>query len=173
MSLWTAIAEFVMNVPPFAVVYPDEGGVFLRGGKLKQEAKAGWYWKIPFYDKVRKIPIREQVINLATQTMRASNGQSMSFGLTVRYEVADPVKAILHVMNYDDSIQNLAMSTLASYVSRADDLRYDAICKEVLDELSSETEMWGLEISSVGLTDLVEHETLRLITNDVRGELRC
>ena len=54
-----------------------------------------------------KSRLKEQVINLVNQTIQTRLGKPMTFSLTIRYEVETPEKAILEVLNYDDSLQNL------------------------------------------------------------------
>ena len=163
MSLWSLITDLLTQIPPVSLVFPNEGGVFLRGGKLRRVVGPGFYWKIPWYDRIMKVRVVDQVINLATQTVECADGVIRSFGLTIRYEISYPDRAILNVLDYDDGLQNLAMSTLASFVSRSSALGYDAICGEILEVLQTETEEWGLEVNDVGLTDLCRNRVIRLL----------
>ena len=164
-GIFSLICDFLTNVPPFAVVFPDEGGVFLRGGKYKKTVYSGFYFKIPFYDTIAKIPIKEQVIDLPSQSLTAKDGKQKVIELTIRYEITDPYKAIISVQDYDRSLQNLAMGVAGEYISLipSEDCTYGNIRKEVLDELKIESAEWGLDVLDVKLKTFANHRVFRLL----------
>lgn len=168
MALWANLAEFLLKIPPYAIINPDERGVFMRGGRYRRNLSPGFYFKWPIYDEVKIIPVKEQVINLPNQSVTTKDGKQLALSGAIRYEVDGPSRALLNVLDYDTSLQNLAMSVLASFVSRvnADRCDYDTLCKEVLEELQSEAENWGLEVMDFWLTDFVEHKVYRIMTHD-------
>ena len=125
MNILTRLFDFLLNMPPFGIVYPDEGGIFLRGGKYKRTLSAGFYWKWPFYDRIRKTNIKDQVINLPNQSITTIDRKILALSGTVRYEIEDAKKAILDVLDYDSSLQNLAMSLIAEYTTRAENIDHD------------------------------------------------
>lgn len=168
-ELLTTLVRFLFNIPPWAFVFPDENGILLRGGKYKKTLTAGFYLKWPLYDRVQKIYIKEQIVNLPNQSVTTIDGTVLAISGTIRYEVSDGKKALLNVLNYDQSLQNLGLGTIAAYVSRVsqNSCTYSEIEREVLDELQSESEDWGLEILDFKLTDLAVHKVYRIMTQDM------
>jgi len=163
MNFLASIIAWLQNVPPFGVVMPDEGGVYIRGGRYKRTLAPGFYLKWPIYDSIKTVSVKEQVVELASQSVTAKDGRTLALGGAIKYEVSDPRKALLEVYDYDTSLSNLALGVIASYVSRAKDASYDAICREVLSELQVEAESWGLEILDFWLTDNAKHRVIRLM----------
>lgn len=163
MTLWSALTDFLLQAPPFGLVFPDEGGVFLRGGRYLKTIHAGFYWKIPFYDKIRKIPIREQVINLGDQSAKTKLGKSLGFSMTIRYEIDDPKKAILDVLDYDGSLQNMAMGAATEYAVSVDDPDYETMCNEVLKALEELEGKWGLSVIEVQMETFAYCRIIRLM----------
>ena len=168
MSFWIKIAEFVLSAPPCGIIWSNEGGVFQRGGKFKRELPPGFYWKWPFYDSIKKIPTKEQWVNLPNQSLTTVDSKSLAVSGAVCYEIDGYKKAILENFDYDTNIQNLSMVTIASYVcsSKSEDCTYSKILKELQDGLDEAAQRWGLEILEVGLTDLAEHKIFRVMTHD-------
>ena len=166
--LWTNIAEFLLKIPPFAIVNQNESGVHLRGGLYKRTLKPGFHPKWPIYDEIQTVQVVEQIVNLPNQSVTTKDGKPLAISGAIRYEVADAKKALLEVCDYDLLLQNLAMATLGSYISRMNfkDCGYDMLCKEVLDELSNEAENWGLDVMNFWVTDLAEHKVFRIMTHD-------
>jgi len=165
VTIWATIAEVLTNIPPFGVVFPDEGGVFLRGGKFKCAVEAGFYWKWPYYDSIRKIDTKEQVVDLDNEAVSTRDGITLGLSGVVTYEVENPRLAILNVRDYDESLQTIATQHLCSYVSRLRfaDLTYDNICAEVLSELRVSGTMWGLDVTEFGLNEFSKVRVLRLL----------
>lgn len=167
IDFFSAISRFLLNIPPWAVIQPDEGGVFLRGGKYKRTLFTGFYLKWPIYDIVIKTPVKEQVINLPNQSITTKDDVLLAISGVIKYEIFDPKKAILNVQDYDESLQNLAMGTIASYVRRTSG-DYDDIEKEVLEELKMEADNWGIDILDFLITDFAEHKVFRIMTQDTQ-----
>ncbi len=161
--LFEKLVSFFLNLQFWFVVFPNEGCVHLRGGKHKRTVKAGFYFKIPIYDNYLKVNVKEQVINLPNQSVTASDGKVLALSGTIKYEISDVRKAILEVLNFDASLQNLAMSLVAEF-TRVND--YNAIISCVYEELAEQAEDWGIEVLAFWLTDYAEHKVYRLMGND-------
>lgn len=169
MSLFTSIADFLLNVPPYAVIEPNEGGVFLRGGKYKKTLACGWYWKYPIYDTVRTLDITTQVINLPNQSITTKDGHCAAASGAIEYSISDVRKALLCIQDFDISLQNLAMGTIAHYLNRkiyADCTDIGGLESEVLKALRRKVEDWGLYITKFWITDFAEHKVYRIMTHD-------
>lgn len=169
MSFWAKLTEFLLNVPPWATVFPNEGGVFLRGGKYKETLTAGFYIKWPIYDVVQKLNVTTQPINLPNQSIITKDDHTVAASGAIEYSIGDARKAILCVLNFDVSLQNLAMGTIAHYLNRknyADCMDISGIEREVLGVLEKRVESWGLCITDFLITDLAEHKVFRVMSKD-------
>jgi regulator of protease activity HflC (stomatin/prohibitin superfamily) len=168
MSFWATITNFLMNMPFWAIVEPDEGAVFLRGGKLHKTLTTGFYFKWPLYDRVRKIPCKEQVIDLKNQVVTTNDGTTVATSGAVKYRVDDAKQAILEVYDWDVSLRTLAISVIAERISKTayTDLQIDDVEQDVQDSLEVESAGWGLEILSVWLTDFAQCKVYRIMTDE-------
>lgn len=152
----------LMEVPPVAVIDPDQGGVLLRMGRLKRTLGPGWYWKVPFVDKVRKVTVSEQTIDMPNQTVGTLDGRMVTASGYIRYRIVDPAKAILGLYDYDMSLMREAMKEIASVIaSRASTTQQEveAAVNEVLEGFTAH----GIDVMDFGLTDYAVTRAIRLI----------
>ncbi len=167
MEIITAIINWLLNLSFFSIIFEDEAGVFLRGGRYTRTLDAGFYWKWPLYDNIEKTTITEQTIDLPNQSVETADGVPMAVSGTLRYTIVDAKKALLEVRDYDESLQNIGLKSIAGYIARTNrpDLIFSQLEKEVSDELKLEADDWGLDIIEFNLTDLVKHRIYRLMTD--------
>lgn len=169
MELWTSITKLLLNVPPWAFVYPNEGAVFLRGGKYRTTLSAGFYWKLPVYDSIQKLDVTTQVINLPNQSVTSKDKHCVAASGAIEYSISDARKALLCVQDFDTSLQNLAMGTIAHYLNRKnyeECTEISGLEREVLEALRRRVKEWGLFITKFWITDLAEHKVYRIMSHD-------
>lgn len=169
--LLAKIADFLLTIPPWVVVFPDEKGIFLRGGKYKRTLSAGFYFKYPVYDHIRKLNVKEQVVDLPSQSVMTLDGKILALDGTIKYEIKNAKQALLNVFDYDASIQNLTMGLIAEYVSQVRTVKCKDVCSEVLAELNQATEQWGIEVLDFWLTTYAEHKVYRILGSSDRNIL--
>ena len=162
--------EYLLRLIPYVIVPPDEEVILLRGGKFKKKLRCGFYLKWPIYDTIYNIVITEQVANLDNQRVEDKSGRTWSIGGKVTYEVIDSYKALFDVHEVDDVVRSNTMSTIASYISRMENPRYDDICTEALDDLQISAERWGIDIWEIELTDYSTCIVLHLVQQEVTKE---
>lgn len=167
---WIAgLINWLLNLSFFSIVREDEAGVFLRGGRFKRKLQAGFYWKLPLYDTIETITITEQTIDLPNQSIETADNVAMAVSGTLRYTVSNVKKAILKVRDYDESLQNIGMKTIAGFVARVNrkDLKFGQLEEEVEDELRLDAKDWGLDVIEFNITDLAVHRIYRLMTEQL------
>ncbi len=158
-----------MNITFIAFIFPNEGGVFLRGGKYKKTLSEGFYWKWPVYDTVQSLDITTQVINLPNQSITTQDNHCVAVSGAIEYRISDARKALLCIQDYDTSLQNLAMGTISHYLNRkilTECQQIGELEKEVLRGLRGRVEDWGLFVSKFWITDLAEHKVYRIMSHD-------
>ena len=169
-SLIQLIEKLVSFLPRIAFVYPNEGGVFLRLGRYKKTICSGWYFLLPYIDQVDKLDITTQVINLPNQSIITKDSQVVAVSGAIEYSINDARKALLCIQDYDISLQNLAMGTIAHYLNRKDYVECTDIGgleAEVLKALRKRVQDWGLYITKFWITDFAKHKVYRLMLKDV------
>ena len=167
---WIAgIINWLLKLSLFCIIYEDEGGVFLRGGRFRKKLSPGFYWKLPLYDSVKKVTVTEQTIDLPNQSIETNDGVAMAVSGTLRYTVYNVEKAILKVRDYDESLQNIGMKTIARFIAWTNrkDLQFGILEKEVEEELKVDAQDWGLDIIEFNITDLAKHRIYRLMTEQL------
>ena len=95
----------------------------------------------------------------------------MAVSGTLRYTVNNAEKAILCVRNYDESLQNIGMKTIARFVAGTNrkDLRIGKLEMEVEEELKVDAQDWGFDVIEFNITDLAKHKIYRLMTEQLMG----
>jgi len=169
MNFWTKLTEFLLNVPPYGIIYPNEGGVFLRGGHYKNTLTDGFFWKWPLYDSIQKCIITTQVINLPNQSVTTKDGHIIAVSGAIEYSISDARKALLCIYDYDTSLQNLGMAFICHYLNRQSlkTCGVNDLEKDVLRGLRGKVEDWGLCISKFWVTDFAEHKVYRIMAHDI------
>lgn len=105
----------------------EQYAVVTTFGKPSVAAKPGWNWKIPFVQRVTKVPrsIIGMPIGYDPETNESIYRESMmithdfnfvNVDFYVEYRVTDPIKAVIHAQSYKDIIKNLAQSYIRDTV---------------------------------------------------------
>lgn len=114
--------------------------------------------------------VKIQPKDLRAQSLWTKDGCNIMISGVIKYRVSDPVKALLEVYDYDNSVQIIALSVIHEFVSThtLDELKVGIsdLLEKILSELRKESQGWGLKISSVKLTDTGDVFNLRLLQND-------
>lgn len=169
LQFFQTIADFLLNIPPYAFIFPNEGGVLLRGGKYKRTLFEGFYWKWPIYDTVQSLDVTTQVINLPNQSITTQDGHCVAVSGAIEYLISDARKALLCIQDFDTSLQNAGMAFVCHYLNRKslqDCTQIGELEKEVLRGLRSKVENWGLSITKFWITDFAEHKVYRIMSHD-------
>lgn len=157
------IVDLFKNLPPFAIIQPDEVGVFTRLGKFKRSLGNGFYWKLPILDMIRKTASKEQTIDLANQTIESKVGESYTVSGYLKYRVVDPAKALLEVFDYDVSLPRQAMCEIACIVGTMERPTQARVTEAVTESIDEYAEQWGLEILEFGVVEFTRTITIRLM----------
>ncbi|MHC4152424.1 MAG: SPFH domain-containing protein [Planctomycetota bacterium] len=166
-------SQFLMKAgkifPRFAVVFPNEGGVFLRMGKYKKTLGPGLYFCFPIIDEVLKLDITTQVINLPNQSMTTRDAKAIAISGAIEYSIYDPRKALLDVQNFDASLQNLSMGIIGVFIKERtyqDCIKVNGLEGKVIEGIKDRAEEWGLKVKRFWITDMARHRVYRLMTHD-------
>lgn len=129
-ALWTLTIAAIFVVWMFIGHYTlteEEDAVVETFGVPTVVSKTGWNWKIPFIQKVTKVPksILGMAIGYDTETGMSVYEESLmitkdlsfvNVDLYIEYRVSDPIKAVINKDSYQDIIKNLGQSYLRDTV---------------------------------------------------------
>jgi len=160
----------------FRVVTEYERAVFFRLGHVRPDAKGpGMIYKMPIVDRVVKVTLRVEVIDIPPQAVITSDNVTLQVDAVVYFQVTDPVQAILGVDNFRFASQRMATTSLRSIIGRHDLDNLLAHREDVNNELrtviAASTHHWGVEVRQVELRDIVlPPELLRAMAKQAEAE---
>jgi hypothetical protein len=136
---------------------------------VKEMRPGNWYWLIPLIMEHMVTPIKVQPKDIRIQSVWTKDGKDLALGGAIIYYVREPLKAILEVDNYDESIQIIALAEIRKWVGlhTLDELRegMEDLSKKLLTAVREGSAGWGLKIQSVEITDIGVTRNIRLLTN--------
>ena len=131
-----------------------ERAVVFRLGKLLPQPKGpGVVLVFRPIDRYVRMSLRTVVFDVPPQDIITRDNVSVKVNAVVYFRVLDPRKAVVEVENYMYATSQLAQTTLRSVLGQAelDDLlaQRDRLNQQLQQILDSETEPWGIKVSSV------------------------
>jgi regulator of protease activity HflC (stomatin/prohibitin superfamily) len=131
-----------------------ERAVVFRLGKLLPQPKGpGVVLVFRPIDRYVRMSLRTVVLDVPPQDIITRDNVSVKVNAVVYFRVLDPSKAVVEVENYMYATSQLAQTTLRSVLGQAelDDLlaQRDRLNQQLQQILDSETEPWGIKVSSV------------------------
>jgi regulator of protease activity HflC (stomatin/prohibitin superfamily) len=131
-----------------------ERAVVFRLGKLLPQPKGpGVVLVFRPIDRYVRISLRTVVLDVPPQDIITRDNVSVKVNAVVYFRVLHPSKAVVEVENYMYATSQLAQTTLRSVLGQAelDDLlaQRDRLNQQLQQILDSETEPWGIKVSSV------------------------
>lgn len=137
------------------IVRPWQKGLIERLGKYQRTAGSGLTLIIPFWEKMIKVDMREQVVDVPPQAVITKDNVAVNVDAVVYYEVTDPVKVTYNVADFYIAATKLAQTNLRNLIG---DLALDEslTSREVINTklrqiLDDATDKWGTKVTRVEL----------------------
>jgi regulator of protease activity HflC (stomatin/prohibitin superfamily) len=150
-----AFVIFVIAATGLKIIRPWQKGLVERLGKYQRTADAGLTLIVPFMERLIKIDMREQVVDVPPQSVITKDNVVVEVDAVVYYEVTDPVKVTYNVANFYAAATKLAQTNLRNLVG---DLALDEslTSREVINTklrqiLDDATDKWGTKVTRVEL----------------------
>jgi regulator of protease activity HflC (stomatin/prohibitin superfamily) len=150
-----AVLIFVIAAKGLKIIRPWEKGLIERLGKYQRTADSGLSIIIPFLENLKKIDMREQVVDVPPQAVITKDNVVVEVDAVVYYEVTDPVKVTYNVANFYAAATKLAQTNLRNLVG---DMALDEslTSREVINTklreiLDDATDKWGTKVTRVEL----------------------
>ena len=140
---------------PFRIVRPWEKGLIERLGKYKRTADSGLSIVVPFLERMIKVDMREQVVDVPPQAVITQDNVVVDVDAVVYYEVTDPMSVTYNVADFYNAAIKLTQTSLRNLIG---DLALDesltsreTINSQLRDILDEATDKWGVRVTRVEL----------------------
>lgn len=190
-----AIVSLILLFGAFFQIKPEELGVVTRFGKYSRSVDPGLNFKIPFMEKVFKVPVeRQQKLEFGFRTTGSGNGQSTytksntreeSLMLTgdlnladvewvVQYRIDDAYKYLFKVRNPQNSLRDISEAAMRQVVGdrtvnevlTVGRTEVASKAQEMIQRLSTEYSL-GVKIDQVVLQDVNPPDQVKAAFNAV------
>ena len=152
------IIFLVVASQTFGVNQEYQRAVLFRLGRLGTTKGPGWYWLIPFIDRVVKVDIRTVTVQLETQETITRDGVAVRVNAVLWYRAADPARVVTSVEAYQSAVVQAAETGMRDAIGQSDldQMLKDriGINRRLLDLLASAAGRWGVEIDAVEIKDV-------------------
>ncbi len=135
------------------IVQQHEQGLIERFGRYRKTVEPGFHMIVPFIEKMKKVDMREQVVDVPPQEVITKDNVVVTVDAVVYYQATDPVKLKYNVANFILAATKLAQTNLRNVIG---DMDLDAALtsretintelREILDEA---TDVWGTRVVRV------------------------
>jgi len=150
-----AIVVFIIAATGIKIIRPWQKGLIERLGKYQRTADSGLTIIIPFLERMIKVDMREQVVDVPPQAVITKDNVAVEVDAVVYYEVTDPIKVTYNVVNFYMAATKLAQTNLRNLIG---DLALDEslTSRELINTklrqiLDDATDKWGTRVTRVEL----------------------
>jgi regulator of protease activity HflC (stomatin/prohibitin superfamily) len=142
------------------VVQQYEKMVVFRLGRTNENMvrDPGLRFLIPIIDRPVKVDIREQFIEVPSQTTITKDNAPINVDFLIYWRIADPLKSVVNVANFPGALQGVATTTLRAVIG---DILLDEVLskREQINEvlrvkLDEVTERWGGKVTTVEIREI-------------------
>jgi len=161
-SLIALIVLLVIALPTifksFGVNQEYERAVLFRLGRLGEAKGPGWYWLIPWIDRVVKVDLRTVTSVLETQETVTRDGVPVKVNAVLWFRAKDATQVVTTVQNWEGAVIQAAETAMRDAIGQSD---LDQMLKERLlinqrlqEMLARACDHWGVVVDSIEMKDL-------------------
>jgi regulator of protease activity HflC (stomatin/prohibitin superfamily) len=114
---------------------------------------------IPIVDRPVRIDLREQFIEVPSQTTITRDNAPINIDFLIYWRIIDPLKSIVNVAYFAGALQGIATTTLRAVIGDIllDDVlsKRDQINEVLRAKLDEQTERWGGKITTVEIREII------------------
>ena len=175
MLQFVIVVAVVLVLVSIRQVNQYQRAVKFQLGKYLRTVEPGWRLVAPIFQSMAKVDIRVKAVDVPLQEAITKDNVSLKINAVIYYKVVDVAKAVLEVENFYYAVNQLAQTTMRNVVG---ELELDGLLanreaaavriKEIVDKAS---ELWGIQVSSVELKDILLPENMqRMIAKQAEAE---
>src|SRR5436305_5997376 len=148
----------VTALKSFGINREYQRAVLFRVGRLGEMKGPGWYWLIPFVDRVVRVDTRIITYQLETQETITRDGVAVRVNAVLWFRAESPMQVVNSVENWMSATVQAAETALRDAIGQSDLdhlLKDRASINQRLQQLLREASLkWGVEIDSVEMKDI-------------------
>ena len=142
------------------VVNQYERLVIKRLGRMSDSLvrEPGLRFLIPFVDRPVKVDMRENFIEVPSQTTITKDNAPINVDFLIYWRIVDPLKSVRDVANFPGALQGIATTSLRAVIG---DISLDEVLskREQINEvlrtkLDENTERWGGKVTTVEIREI-------------------
>ncbi|MFI5262043.1 MAG: SPFH domain-containing protein [Candidatus Limnocylindrales bacterium] len=142
------------------VVQQYQQMVVFRLGRTNEAMvrEPGVRFLIPFVDRPVVVDLREQFIEVPSQTTITKDNAPINIDFLIYWRIANPLKSVVNVAYFAGALQGIATTTLRAVIGdiTLDDVlsKRDQINEVLRAKLDEQTERWGGKITTVEIREI-------------------
>jgi len=147
------VVLFVFVASAVKIVHPYERGIVEMLGKYQQTAEPGLRIIFPFFQTMRLVDMREQVVDVPPQEVITKDNVAVTVDAVVYYEPTDPQRLVYNIANFIMAVTKLAQTNLRNVIGEMslDEAltsrdTVNTALREILDDA---TDKWGVRVVRV------------------------
>jgi regulator of protease activity HflC (stomatin/prohibitin superfamily) len=147
------LAILALTMSSVKVVNQFERGLVEKWGAYEKTVDPGLRFIIPIVQKVYRVNMREQVIDVPPQEIITEDNVVVNVDAIVYYQITDPKRAIYEIEDFELAIVKLAQTTLRNVVGEmtldtclTSREKINNDLRKVLDEA---TDKWGTKVNRI------------------------
>lgn len=155
LYILAGVVIFIFAASAIKIIRPWEKGLVERFGRYTRTCESGLNLVFPFIEKLRKVDMREQVVDVPPQDVITKDNVVVEVDAVVYYEVTDPVKVRYNITNFYIAATKLAQTNLRNLIG---DMTLDqsltsreTINTKLRTILDDATDKWGTKVTRVEL----------------------
>src|SRR6266540_74971 len=148
-----ALLLFIVAFSSIKIVRPYQRGVVERLGRYKATVEPGLRIILPFVDRMLRVDMREQVVEVPPQEVITSDNVVVTVYAVVYHEATDAQRLMYNIANFELAVTKLAQTNLRNLIG---DMDLDAaltssakINTHLRDILDDATDTWGVRVVRV------------------------
>jgi regulator of protease activity HflC (stomatin/prohibitin superfamily) len=161
-SLVALIVLLVIALPTifksFGVNQEYERAVLFRLGRLGEAKGPGWYWLVPWIDRVVKVDLRTITSVLETQETVTRDGVPVRVNAVLWFRAKDSTRVVTTVTNWQGAVIQAAETAMRDVIGQSDldgMLKDRELINQRLQEmLARACDHWGVVVDSIEMKDL-------------------
>lgn len=169
------VAAIVILYLSVRVVKQYERMVVFRLGRTDPNLvrEPGLRFLIPFVDRPVKVDMREQFVEVPSQTNITRDNAPIDIDFLIYYRIVDAMSSVVNVAYFSGALQGIATTTLRAVIGDIllDDVlsKRDQINEVLRVKMDEQTERWGGKVMSVEIREItpppdVQNSMNRMLT---------
>ena len=160
IAAFVVVVVLVVLYLSVRVVRTGERMVVYRFGRTGESMvrEPGINFLIPIVDRPVKVDIREQFVEVPSQTTITRDNAPINVDFLIYWRIDDPLKSVVNVVNFAGALQGVATTTLRAVIG---DILLDEVLsrREQINEvlrvkLDEVTERWGGKVTTVEIREI-------------------